>query len=311
MQTGVVSIPPSGRQFELSFGDQTAVVVEVGGGLRSYRVAGSEILDGYGLDEMCSSGRGQILVPWPNRIDRGRYEFGGRRLQLALTEPAKQNAIHGLARWSAYGLIEQASTHVALEHVIHAQPGYPFSVHVRLDYALGQEGLAIRTTATNIGTGPCPFGAGAHPYIKVSEGLTDEAILHCEAETWFETDDRSIPMRRAPVAGSAFDFAQPRPLGATVIDTAFTGLRRGSDGRAGVTLSSADGGRAIRVWLDEAFPYLMLFTGDTLPDPERRRRGLGVEPMTCAPNAFVTGDGLLVLESGQSFSGEWGISPGG
>ena len=32
------------------------------------------------------------------------------------------------------------------------------------------------------------------------------------------------------------------------------------------------------------------------PRESRRRRSLAIEPMTCAPNAFVTGDGLRVLE---------------
>ena len=62
---------PSGKQFELAHGDQRAVVVEVGGGLRSYSAGGRELLDGYGADEMCASGRGQVLLPWPNRIEDG------------------------------------------------------------------------------------------------------------------------------------------------------------------------------------------------------------------------------------------------
>jgi aldose 1-epimerase len=51
----------------------------------------------------------------------------------------------------------------------------------------------------------------------------------------------------------------------------------------------------------------MVFTGDPLPDVARR--SLAVEPMTCAPNAFRTGEGLLTLEPGASFTAEWGIEP--
>ena len=53
----------------------------------------------------------------------------------------------------------------------------------------------------------------------------------------------------------------------------------------------------------------MVFTGDALPEPERRRQGLAVEPMTCAPNAFNSGDGLLTLAPGETFRGQWGIEP--
>jgi len=33
------------------------------------------------------------------------------------------------------------------------------------------------------------------------------------------------------------------------------------------------------------------------------------EPMTCAPNAFQSGDGLVTLEPGESLSARWGIEP--
>jgi aldose 1-epimerase len=69
---------PSGRQFEIALGDQRVVVVEVGGGLRSYAVGGADVLDGYEVGGACTSGRGQVLIPWPNRIGQGSYEFGGR-----------------------------------------------------------------------------------------------------------------------------------------------------------------------------------------------------------------------------------------
>ena len=34
---------------------------------------------------------------------------------------------------------------------------------------------------------------------------------------------------------------------------------------------------------------------------------VAIEPMTCPPNAFVTGDDLLVLEPGQAVTHTWGI----
>jgi aldose 1-epimerase len=33
---------------------------------------------------------------------------------------------------------------------------------------------------------------------------------------------------------------------------------------------------------------------------------MALEPMTCAPNAFATGDGLIRLGPGESISAEWG-----
>ena len=70
-----------------------------------------------------------------------------------------------------------------------------------------------------------------------------------------------------------------------------------------------DNSGGVELWVDGSYPYLEIFTGDTLPQPNRRRTGLGVEPMTCAPDAFNSGEGLITLEAGQSHTGEWGITP--
>ncbi len=42
----------------------------------------------------------------------------------------------------------------------------------------------------------------------------------------------------------------------------------------------------------------------TQPEPHWRT-GLGVEPMTCAPNAFRSGDGLIRLALGESSTASW------
>ena len=60
------------------------------------------------------------------------------------------------------------------------------------------------------------------------------------------------------------------------------------------------------LWVDEGYRYLMVFTRRP---PRRPRRSLAVEPMTCPPNAFRSGDGLIVLEPGASVTTTWGISP--
>ena len=66
-------------------------------------------------------------------------------------------------------------------------------------------------------------------------------------------------------------------------------------------------GSGTTLWADQSFGYLMVFTGDGLPDVARR--SLAVEPMTCAPNAFRSGDGHVRLEPGETHTGVWGIIP--
>ena len=104
-----MSRAPTGRQYELAHRDQRAVVVEVGAGLRSYRAGGRDIVDGYRRDETCEGGRGQLLIPWPNRIAGGRYSFDGRELQLAVNEPRTGSAIHGLTRSMTWNLRDAAA----------------------------------------------------------------------------------------------------------------------------------------------------------------------------------------------------------
>ena len=291
---------PSGEQVELARGDQETVVVGVGGGLRLYSARGKAVLDGYGRDEICPSGRGQLLLPWPNRIEDGRYEFGGECHQLALDEPARQNAIHGLTRWAEWTVAEQEPERAVLEHTLHPRPGYPFALALRVEYALAEDGLTVRMEATNIGSRLCPYGAGAHPYLAVEAERVDEVELRVPAETVLESNDRGLPVGQAPVEGE-LDFREPRRIGSTVLDHCFTGLERGADGRARARVGPTT------LWVDESWPYLMVFTGDPLPDVARH--SVAVEPMTCPPNAFRTGESLVVLEPGETHRGSWGIDP--
>jgi aldose 1-epimerase len=300
-------VAPSGRQAEIASGKQRAWIVEVGGGLRAYSVHGRELLDGYAADEMCSSARGQCLVPWPNRIRDGSYEFGGVLQQLPLTEPEQHNAIHGLARWANWTIAEQAGDSVRMEYLLHPQPGYPHALQLSVEYRLDVGGLTVRTTATNVGASACPYGAGAHPYLTVGTPTVDSIVLQAPGRTRLASDERGIPTGAEPVDGSEYDFKRPRPIGKVKLDTAFTDLERDDDGRARVHLASPDGDAAATFWLDERFRYLMLFTGDPLPDVNRR--SLGIEPMTCSPNAFQSGDGLVTLEADESLSASWGIEP--
>ena len=178
-------IAPSGEQIEIVHGDQRAVAVEVGGGLREYTLDGRNVLDGYGADEMSSSGRGQVLIPWPNRIQDGRYSFDGQEHQLPLDDVAEQDAIHGLVRWGSWIAGDRAENRVVMEHALHPQPGYPFSLALSVEYLLSEEGLLVRTTATNRGQGPCPYGSGNHPYLTLGQHSVDPLTLRVPAPSYW------------------------------------------------------------------------------------------------------------------------------
>lgn len=297
---------PSGEQFEIRHGDQRATIVEVGGGVRAYSVGGRNVLDPYPVDAECDGAHGAVLVPWPNRLADGRYCFDGVDHQVPITEPAKANAIHGLLRWRSWSAIEHTPERVVMATTLHPMTGYPFTLHVTVAYELGDTGLTVTTSATNAGTSVLPYGCGQHPYLSPGRGLIDDCTLQFAATTRIVTDpERQLPIGTEAVAGTAFDFARPRPIGDLQIDFAFADLERDIDGRAMVRLTGVDGG-CVELWVDEHFPIVELYTGDTLR-PGRRRRGLGVEPMTCPPNAFQSGDALIRIDPGATVTTSWGV----
>jgi aldose 1-epimerase len=302
----VTAPAPSGEQFEISSDKQSATIVEVGAGVRQYTVAGRTVLDPYPLDAICDGAHGAVLIPWPNRLADGRYRFDGVNHQLALSEPARHNAIHGLLRWRSWRAVQRESDRVVMGIHLHPTPGYPFTLDVSVTYELGEDGLTVSTDAKNVGERPCPYGTGQHPYLSPGGGSIDDCTLQLPAATRVLTDSvHQLPSGSEAVAGTVFDFSCARRIEDLQVDSPFTDLSRDDRGRA-VTRLSAPDGRTVALWVDESYPVLEVYTGDTL-SPPRRRRGLAVEPMTCWPNAFQNGNGLQRLEPGQSLSTRWGV----
>jgi aldose 1-epimerase len=300
-----MTVAPSGEQVQITAGAQRATIVEVGGGIREYEVDGRAVLEPYARDRMRDGAHGAPLIPWPNRLADGRYSFDGEEQQVALTEPDKHNAIHGFLLWRPWRVAERADDRVVMAVRLHPLKGYPFMLDVRVAYQLDERGLQVTTTAENIGDRACPYGDGQHPYLSPGQGLIDDCTLQLAGRTRLCTDpQRQLPTGREGVQGTPFDFLEPRRLGDLAIDYAFTDLVRDGDGRAWTRLWGQDGACA-ELWVDESYAFVETYTGDTL-SPARARHGLGTEPMTCAPNAFASGDGLIRLEPGESVTTTWG-----
>lgn len=306
-----LTIPVTGEQYELSAGPYRAAVTALGAGLRTLDYEGSALLHGFEADELPPAGSGQLLAPWPNRIDGGTYPFDGTSYQLAVSEPAKSTAIHGLTRWAAWSLVSRSSASVELRSAAHGQQGYPFSVELTALYSLSASaGLTVTVAAVNRGTRAAPYGLGFHPYLTVETPSIDSCSLTLPASQVLPLDSRGIPSGPpASVAGTEFDFRSGRLVGDTRLDNALTGLVRDDSedgaGRAWAHLSG--GGRRVSLWAGPGYDWLQVFTGDPLP-ADRRRKAIAIEPMTCPPNAFVTGHDLIVLQPGDEVTRTWGIT---
>jgi aldose 1-epimerase len=278
----------------------------VGGALRAASAEGRDVVEPFPVDAPADGAHGMPLVPWPNRVGDGRYSFDGRDLQLALTEPDRHNAIHGLLRWVEWEPVQHEADRVVVAARIHPQPGYPWDLGVQVEYALAGGGLTVTTTATNLGAETCPYATGQHPYLSPGQGLVDACTLTVSASTRLLCDERGLPTGEEPVAGTAYDWSAGRRLGEQVVDHAFTDLGREADGLAWTRLRGPDGA-TVGLWQDASYGVLQVFTGDTLA-PGRRRTGLAAEPMTAPPDAFRTGTGVQRLDPGTSTTSRWGLT---
>lgn len=300
----------SGTPFDLASGDYTATIASVGATLRTLRHRGRDLVVPFDADEVRPAYRGATLAPWPNRVVDGRYSFRGTDYQLPLTEPKRGHALHGLAGWLDFVDLERTSDRVLLATTIEAQEGYPFQLQVRVEFRLDGDGLHTTVTTRNTGREAAPYGTGPHPYLVAGEGGVDDWTLTLPAsQVLTVTPDRLMPVDLVDVASpgaTALDFREPRQIGDTFIDHAFTGLSRNPAGVAEVRVTAPSGTGVAMRW-DASCPWVQVHTADQ-PVAAVNRIGLAVEPMTCPPDAFNSGTDLITLQPGAYASAAWTIA---
>lgn len=297
---------PTGEQFELetttSTGDVRATVTAVAAGLRTLTINGIDLVPPFGEDETPPSGSGIVLVPWPNRIRDGVWTHGDQTYQLAITEPARGNAIHGLLRYTEYVPVEQDRDSVTLAATIHPQMGYPFTVRTAVRYELVSDGLKVTHFLENLGGDPAPVAVGTHPFLKIGGVPTEELVLRLDAASHLEVDDRLLPTGEVHVGGTEWDFREGRRVGDVQLDDAF-GELGSTDGTVEHTLTAPDG-RSVSVWADDEFAYVQVFTTESYPG---ELKAIAVEPMTAPADAFNSGKGVRWLDPGEQWEISWGI----
>ena len=303
-------IPLSGTEYALTFGDYTANIAGVGASLRTLRHRGRDLVVPFEADEVRPAFRGAVLAPWPNRVVDGRYTFRGTEYELALTEPRRGHALHGLAAWQEWSLVAAGDAFVELAFRVEAQAGYPFRIDLVARYELSNDGLSTIIRATNTGPDAAPYGTGPHPYLVAGPGRVDDWSLELPARAVLTvTPDRLIPIDLADVEledDGAFDFVASRPIDSTFIDHAFTELERDASGLATVRVTTHDGSSGVGIHWGTECQWVQIHTADQ-PEPSIDRLGLAVEPMTCPPDAFNTGTDLVVLDPGEEHTAGWTI----
>lgn len=297
---------PSGRQIEITFEDQVAVITEVGATLRSYDHGGVAVVDGFHADEIPDGCRNQVCYPWVNRVGSGEWNYSGRRAKAGADNVVTATLNHGLARWRPFTLDTVGPHHCTVSLVLHPLPDYPFLTKFTVTYELGESGLSVTSRVENLDDVDVPFSLGYHPYFAVTTLSIDGAWLTIPAQSYLVIDSRMLPTGEVlKVEGSEMDFREPRLVDGVVLDVTYGELLRDESGVFTATLRDAKG-HEVQVSQDEAYPYFQAFSADTLA-PERRRTSLALEPMTAPADALRSGNGLISLAPGATWSGVWRV----
>ena len=299
---------PTGEQFALetstSSGEIRATITAVAAGIRSLSINGIDLVPTYSEDRTPPMGAGIVLAPWPNRIRDGRWSHDGIVHQLAITEPDRSNAIHGLLRYTEYKPIARERDSITLAATIYPQLGYPFLLGTAVHYELVADGLKVTHFVENLGAEAAPVALGSHPYLKIGGVRTADLVLRLDAGSHIEVDERLLPTGEVPVDDTEWDFRDGRRVGDLHLDDAF-GEVASEDGVVLHTLAAPDG-RTVSIWADDEFDYVQVYTSREFPG-EDGDVAIAVEPMTAPAEAFNSGRGLRWLDPGEEWQVSWGI----
>lgn len=284
------------------------MITQRGAHLRTFHILDRDIVVPFSADQMPSASSGAVLIPWPNRLRDGTYEFDGATHHVAITEPDRGTALHGLAYDKDWAVTDHSESAITLELVLENIPGYPFRLTTQITYELvSQTELRITTTAVNEGNSAAPYGVGFHPWLSPGAGGLDSASFELKVDSWMRTDERLLPINWEPVP-SGLDYRELRNLADSDLDDAFSHPATQADGSSSARLVCSDGVEIV-VWADHTLPYWQVCTGNHVAP--LRRVGIAVEPMSCVADAFRTGEALITLEPEQSHTSTWAITAQG
>lgn len=295
-----------GKQFTITHGDYSAVICELGATFRKVQYRGKDIVVPFDENmQQSNTCQGFVLVPYPNRIKGGEYDFEGKHYELPIDEHARNTALHGFGYRYYWTLEELTESSVTLSWRVPNINSYPFDLTVTVTYTLTDAGLEIHVEAANHGDVNAPWGFGIHPYIANGGNAYGAAVtadndrcrLELKARTHLTVDGNLVPTGEEPVSGQ-YDLTGNPLLKDHNFDDGWTDVERAADGSTTATFTRIDGMK-VAVTGDKTINGWQVFTGDVMPD-DQHPAGVAIEPMTCNANAFNTGKHLIVIKPGET-----------
>lgn len=294
-----------GASLTIRSGRSSATVDSEGATLVDFRIGDDSLLSGPARVAPDLGHHGAVLAPWPNRLANGSFAFEGRRHQLPTNDPVYGHALHGLVFDQIWHVRDFTPSTVTMEHELRPMPGYPFRLRLTVHYALDDATLHCTAKWQNQSATHAPFGIGFHPYFRPGPSPIEEWRLQVPASTFLGTDRATaLPTELRDVDGSAYDFRTPRALGEDRFSVAYR--RPGDQADLAVTVTDTRG-RMLSIAATSEFRWVQVFSGH-LPDAGLSRRGLAIEPQTCPPNAFVSGQDVIAVAPGETGQGAWSVN---
>lgn len=289
-----------------STGNSFSVVPARGANVLDIVFSGKNILDGYNTPEELEAakwGKSALLFPFPNRLDRGHYEWLGKKYTFPINNAATENAIHGFVRDEAFEVeyvflakdcasILCSYTHLGARHY------YPFPFSLEVEFTIHDNGtFALEAACHNLSDQPMPLGFGWHPYFRLTD-KADDHLLQLPA-----CEKVAINKRMIPDGGRSLfpDFRHKKRVGETFLDNCFCNEK--NSGTYKMTLEG--GGRSIAVKAkSKQFPFFQVFTPP-------HRDSIALEPMTCNVDAFNNLQGLVTLGPDKEWKAKMEITVNG
>lgn len=257
---------------------RAAIRPDIGGALAMLTLHDSDIMRAMPagsanvLDAACFP-----LVPYCNRIRRGRFSAGGLPVTMPANLPPERHSIHGLG-WQAPWRVEAlfgASVEIAFDHPggtdaadQEGGKGWPWPFRALQHFALDEKGLTITLTLTNHGLTEMPGGIGLHPYFRrwrdSKVRFAAARMLLCDVET--------LPTGETAAADHFAPWSQAALLPDLTVDHAFAqwdGAATIRDGLGTISLR-ADGAQHLHVYAPANGTVLCLEPVNHLPDAVNR-----------------------------------------
>ncbi|MFK7899180.1 MAG: hypothetical protein AB8B61_00335 [Cyclobacteriaceae bacterium] len=269
------------------------------------------VIDGYSDSIDVSDGyKSALLLPFPNRTNKGKYNFNKVGYQLPINEDRMgsngqeiQHALHGLVFNQEWKITNEEITEhtvsITISHVFNGISSYPFCFVTDVNYTFDVENntLTTSTSVHNKSTTSIPIGLGFHPYFKINNTSVNDLTLKFDEVNHLLLDEYAIPTGERKEYS---EFKKGKRMSDLELDDSYA-LKAQTNDSFVVSIANQEVSLAVTQETgNQKFNFLQLYTPP-------HRKSIAIEPMTCGVDALNTGDGLIELEPNTSFSATYTI----